>query len=75
METKIGINIGSGNGVLLNGTKPLPELLLFVIGEILWHSPESNFTTNSHFTIIYNEFDYYTLKLLPRLPGSRSEIL
>ena len=32
------VNIGSGNGLLPDGTKPLPEpMLTQVITEVLWH--------------------------------------
>ena len=59
MVTEIWINIGSGNGLLPDGTKPLPEPIgWFFIYDFLWHSPESNFTANTHatYTILYNEF-------------------
>ena len=58
MVTEIWINIGSDNGLLPDGTKPLPEPIgWFLIYDFLWHSPESNFTANTHatYTILYNE--------------------
>ena len=38
------VNIGSGNGLLPNGTQPLPEPMLTYHQRVLWHSPKSNFT-------------------------------
>ena len=40
MTTKIWVNIGSGNGLLPDGTKPLPEPMLISdqINDFLWHS-------------------------------------
>ena len=47
MVTKNFVKIGSGNGLLPDGTKPLPEPILTIIfSEVLWHSPEGNFPGN-----------------------------
>ena len=40
----IGVNIGSGNSLLPDYSKPLHESMLILIGKVLWHSHESNFT-------------------------------
>ena len=46
----IWVNIGSGNGLLPDGIKPLPEPMLTIIQGVLWHSPQRNFTEVSvHF--------------------------
>ena len=39
------INIGSGNGLLPDGTKPLPKPMLttVIIKSVLWHASASNF--------------------------------
>ena len=42
--------------------------------EVLWPSPESNFTLSVQATVIYNEFENYILKLLPHLPGAHEKI-
>ena len=34
MATEIWVNIGSGNGLLLDGTKPLPEPMLTFISKV-----------------------------------------
>ena len=34
-----------------------------MISKILWHSPESNFTTIAHATILYNAFKNHTFKI------------
>ena len=34
-----------------------------LISQILWHSPESNFTLTAHATILYNEFENHTFKI------------
>ena len=51
MSTKSWANIGSVNGLLPYGTKPLPEQMLLLIDDFLWHSLESNFITNTLVTI------------------------
>ena len=41
------VNIGAGNGVLPDNTKPLPEILiqcLRIMNGVLWHSAKTNFT-------------------------------
>ena len=45
---QIWVNIGSGNGLLPDGTKPLPEPMLTNRHppEMLWHSCDGNFTVN-----------------------------
>ena len=40
------VNIGSGNGLVLDGTKPLPELMLTNLSDFSWYSPQINFTEN-----------------------------
>ena len=41
------VNIGSVNGLLPEGNKPLPDLCWIIINEVLWHSPDSNFIDKS----------------------------
>ena len=43
MATMIFVNIGSGNGLLPDGTKPLPEPMLTKL-LCLWHSHKRNLT-------------------------------
>ena len=67
MMTKIWVNLGSGNGLMPHGTKPLPEPMLTFIKGVLWRSPE-----NSHkkmlMNYIYNLCSEITLlKSLPHL--------
>ena len=58
MATKIWVNMGSGNGLMPDGTKPLSELMLTShLSEIQWQSSESNFTASAQVTILYNEFE------------------
>ena len=40
MALEILVNTGSGNGLLPDGTKPLPEPMLTIISKVLWHSSE-----------------------------------
>ena len=42
----------------------------FLINEVLWNSAESNFTASAPAIILYDEFDNYTFKILPHLPGA-----
>ena len=76
MAAKIWVNIGSGNGLLPDGTKPLPEAMLtyqVIISEFLWHltyTCKSNFTVIVQATVLCDEFvKSIFLKLLPHLPG------
>ena len=39
------VNIGLGNGLVLPGTKPLPEPMLTYMKYLLWHLHESPFTS------------------------------
>ena len=57
MATEIWVNAGSGNGLLRDGTKPLPEPML--TNEVLWHSPDSNFIENTLDIYRWNEFEIY----------------
>ena len=63
MATSIWVNIGSGIGLVPDGTKPIPEPVLLLNNEVLWHSPESYFTMSAQGTIMYNKFKNYTLKI------------
>ena len=47
MATEIWVNIGSGNDLLPDGTKPLPELMLTIISKVQWHLSEGTFTTDT----------------------------
>ena len=62
MVTKIIVNIGSGYGLLPDGTKPLPDPML-TSGKVLWYSHESNFTVSAPGAILYNGFENYTFKI------------
>ena len=35
----------------------------FLISEVLWHSPESNFTVNIEAVILYNKFENYIFEI------------
>ena len=56
-------NTGLGNGLLPDGIKPLPEPMLHIITELLWYSPESNFTQSVQATMLYKDFENYVLKI------------
>ena len=58
MATEIWVNSGSGNGLLPDGTKPLPECWL-INTKVLWQS--------SHGTIMRRSEDKYKLEQLERL--------
>ena len=75
MATEIWVIIGSCNGLLSDGTKPLPEPTLtshylnqLHIAEVLQHSPENNCTVNAQGTILYNEFKNYMFKIFTTSP-------
>ena len=39
-----------------------------LISEVLWHSPESNFTASAQTTLLYSEFEDYTFKINATFP-------
>ena len=45
----------------------LNKCWLLIKGD-LWHSPESNFTMRAQATILYDEFENYTLKMIATSP-------
>ena len=47
ISRQIWVSSGSGNGLLPDGTKPLPELMLTYHQMYSWHSPEDSFTTSA----------------------------
>ena len=53
------VNIGSGNDLLPDSTKPLPEPML-----TLWHSPEGDFTGNVQDINLWYKFMPYQLTML-----------
>ena len=44
-------------------TAPSYYLNWLRISEVLWHSPENNFTVNTQAAFLYYEFEYYTFKI------------
>ena len=59
MATRIQVNTGSGNDLLPDGTKPLPEPMLTNDQWVLWQSPDNNFTLNTQDIYRWNEFEIY----------------
>ena len=59
MATYIWVNIGSGNGLLPNGTKPLPEpsLTCHQYGSV------ACFTAIDQVDILYSELENYNFKI------------
>ena len=55
MTTEISVNIGSGNGLLPDGTKPLPKPMLTSdsLAPVVFCLPEINFTADAQ-AILYN---------------------
>ena len=71
MVTYIWDNIGSSNGLLPNGTTPLPRSI--VICEVVWHSQEIYFRESAQATFPHNELEYYiiiTRFTQPHVPGT-----
>ena len=57
------VNIESGNGLLPDDTKSLPEpMLTYTIDWFLWHLPMSSFMGSIHGVNIQNEFENPTFK-------------
>ena len=65
------ISLGLGNGLLSDGTKSLPEPMLPIISEVLWHSPESNFTASAQTSILHDEFENCTFEITVTSPTSQ----
>ena len=65
------IYIGTGDGLLPNGTKPLPIQFWPLISQVLWHSYESNFTSSVQATILYNEPEYHTFSTIVTSTGGQ----
>ena len=68
MATENWVNIGSGNGLLPDGTKPLLNQCWLIIGEVLWHSPEGNFTWNAQDIYPWRELENYWFKITSASP-------
>ena len=68
MVTEIWVNIGSGNGLLPRGTRPLNEPMLIFIGKVLWHSSECNFIVSAQATILYTQVLSLKIRLLKLSP-------
>ena len=70
MWRQIWVNIGLGNGLLPDGTKPLLEPMMtyqlnqcwLIISEVLWHSPENNIS------ILDMSLKIIDFRLQPHLP-------
>ena len=58
----------SGYGFLSDSTKPLPEPLLTNTKGVLQHSPESNFTRNTHELNPNNVLEDHTFKITTTTP-------
>ena len=52
-----------GNGLLPDGTKPLPEPMLTSYHIVLWHSTKCNFTASSQTNIWCNKYENYILEI------------
>ena len=65
MATQVWINIGSGNGLLPDGTKPLLEPML-TISKVQWHSSEGSFKRDisaiNHKNSLQNYFSKISFK-------------
>ena len=60
MMSEILVNIGSGNGLLADGTKLLPETMLLLLS--MWDLHESNFAGNTHDINRYDELENYIFR-------------
>ena len=56
------VYIGSGNDLLPDGSKSLPEPIL--IDEVLRHTLHSNFKASAQAAILYNECKNYTFTII-----------
>ena len=56
------VNIGSGNGLFPDGTKPILEPCKLVKSDIPRYSPERDFTVKPQATVLYTEFENQAFK-------------
>ena len=68
MATIILVNVGSGNGLLPDSTKPLPGPVLNTIIKAQWNSPESHFTASAQDIFLQNYFENYNLRIIATSP-------
>ena len=58
------LNIDSGNGLMPDGNKPLPEPMLeLMISEVLWYSFQGIFIGNAQEIYPWYEFKNYLFKM------------
>ena len=51
MAAEIWVNTGSGNGLLPDGAKPLPERMLTNFSKVQWHASEGSFKFDTSTTV------------------------
>ena len=61
------VNIGSCNGLMPVGTKPLPEPM-FDINEVLWHVSEGSVTETVPDKSLYKVFEIYIFEITATSP-------
>ena len=67
--SSIMVNIGSGNGLLPDGTKPLPEpMLTYHLSEVQWQSPEGNLTRDTSAISCWKQLENYLDKMSSKSP-------
>ena len=59
MTTYLWIDFGSVNGLLPDGTKPLPETNVEFLLTAFCHFLESNLIASTQATILYNKIENY----------------
>ena len=78
MATEIWVHIGSGNGLLPDGTKPLPEIWLIFCEIRVWNPMTFTWKQFHRGILKISIFDIYlkmtNLKLQPHLPGANELI-
>ena len=47
----------------------------FLIRHVLWHSLESNFAASTRLTMLHNEYESYTFRILPHFAGPMNQII
>ena len=75
MATWIWVNIGSGNGLLADGTKPISEPMLTNHQWLVsWYSPDGKFTANAQDVYLEMSLKISDLRLQPHLPDASEYI-
>ena len=75
VATEYWVNIASGSCLLLTALSHYLHHWWLIIGGVVWHSFESNFTVSALATILHSDFENYTFSITATPPrGQRIRV-